>query len=581
MSDRLDSPDHALGQTLAASGDRVSLERSQLENMTAHALAERYATLSRIGEGGMGEVWLFRDLVIGRDVAIKAVRREMQADPVARARFLREARVQGQLEHPSIVPVYDLSKDEEDRVYFTMRHVRGRRLDEAAGTLTRHALLSALGRVCLAVDYAHVHGVVHRDLKPSNVMIGDYGEVYVLDWGVAKLPDVEDTAILGTPGYMAPEQVRGEKVDGRADVYALGACLFELLAGMPLHAGVTSKDLLDSTLAGADARASARAPGADIPVELEAICVRATATDPRERFASARAMHDAIEGFLEGDRDLERRRVKAEEHARLAKELAAKKHDDTSARAAAMREVGRALALAPENRDAMRTMVHLMTDPPRELPPAVVREVEEELAVRSRTARIYAIVAFLSVLPSDLLVLWMGARDLALLGAIVGATVLAVLLLALPPWFMPNGRGALVGLIGFVGLALGTRFAGPFVVTPLLALSLAAGLMLSPKHIPTSMVVGGASGSVLVPLALERFGLLAPSYTFGADRLCIAARLASFPELPTLIFLVLTNLLPLAAACVYLARIRDRLAHAERRVRVQAWQLRQIVPDEG
>src|SRR5262249_16874487 len=112
MSNRIDSPDHALARTAVASGDRVSLERSQLENRASSETAKRYTMLSRIGEGGMGEVWLLRDLVIGRDVAMKAVLPEMQGDPAARERFLREARVQGQLEHPSIVPVYDLAKDE-------------------------------------------------------------------------------------------------------------------------------------------------------------------------------------------------------------------------------------------------------------------------------------------------------------------------------------------------------------------------------------------------------------------------------------------------------------------------------------
>src|SRR5262249_35816053 len=154
---------------------------------------------------------------------------------------------------------------EDDRIYFTMRHVRGSRLDDAVRSMSRHAVLSAISRVCLALDYAHAHGVVHRDLKPSNVMLGHYGEVYVLDWGVAKIPDHEDEGMLGTPGYMAPEQVRGEKVDGRADVYALGACLFELLAGEPLHPGATTKNVLDATLKGAEARASVRTPAKDVP----------------------------------------------------------------------------------------------------------------------------------------------------------------------------------------------------------------------------------------------------------------------------------------------------------------------------
>jgi serine/threonine-protein kinase len=575
-----DRNDHALARTVPASGDHVSLERSQLENMASNELAKRYNVLSRLGEGGMGEVLLLRDVVIGRDVAMKSVRKDMQASPAARERFLREARVQGQLEHPSIVPVYDLAKDEGDRLYFTMRRVRGRLLDEACRSLTRHALLSAIGRVCLAVDYAHAHGVVHRDLKPSNLMIGDYGEVYVLDWGVAKLPDVDDVGMLGTPGYMPPEQVRGETVDARADVYALGVCLFELLTGEPLHAGASTKSVLDGTLAGVDARVALRARGADVPPELEAICVRATAEDPDDRFPSAREMYDAIERFLEGDRDLERRRVKAEEHAEAAAALAAKKDDETSARASAMREVGRALALAPDNTNAMRTMVRLLTDPPREVPEPVRVEIEAEREARIATARRYGAYAFLSIVPALLLLLWMGLREpLVLYGALASA-IGSALVLAAPRHLVPKNRHYVVAALGFLGLALSTRVVGPFVGVPVVASGLAAGLMLSPRHVPVWLAAGGAWACVLGPLLLERFGLTSPSYVFGPEQMCIPARAAGFPEAPTLVYLVFVTLLPVPAVCTYLARIRERLADAEQRVRVHAWQLRQIVPEE-
>ena len=142
----------------------------------------------------MGEVGLFHDERLGRDVAVKTLLPQLAADPVARARFLREARVQGQLEHPAIVPVHDLRDDGAGGLTLTMMRVRGRTL---ASVLAEHVddsapprrLLQALARVCHAVDFAHAHGVIHRDLKPGNIMIGDFGEVYVLDWGLAKLLD--------------------------------------------------------------------------------------------------------------------------------------------------------------------------------------------------------------------------------------------------------------------------------------------------------------------------------------------------------------------------------------------------------
>src|SRR5581483_11045647 len=234
----------------------------------------RYSTLSGLGEGGMGEVWLLRDAVIGRDVAMKSIKSELRGDDLARARFLREARVQGQLEHPSIVPVYDLGIGPNGQPYFTMRRVRGRTLDELVRErrLLLHTALTVMSRVCLAIEFAHAHGVFHRDIKPSNLMVGDWGEVYVLDWGVAKLSSKDDPeleskvslvadaidattagALVGTPGYMPPEQADGKPVDARSDVYALGATLFELLTGQPLHTGTSVAAVIRSTLAGADA----------------------------------------------------------------------------------------------------------------------------------------------------------------------------------------------------------------------------------------------------------------------------------------------------------------------------------------
>lgn len=202
-------------------------------------------------------------------------------------------------------------------------------------------------------------------------MLGDFGEVYALDWGIAKLvstPDplpeggrpsisaethgvtsTRDGTTLGTPGYMAPEQVDGAAhVNSRADVYSLGAILFELLCLEPLHARTTVAGKLSSTLEGADARASIRAPQRDVPPELEDICVKATALEPAQRFQSVGELIEAIEHFLDGDRDLEHRRRLAAEHAiaaaAAAQEALAESVEPTESRRKALREVARALA---------------------------------------------------------------------------------------------------------------------------------------------------------------------------------------------------------------------------------------------
>jgi len=370
---------------------------------------ERYEVRGPLGAGGMGEVALVRDRRIGRDVARKTIRADRgPRDEALSNRFIREARIQGQLEHPSLVPLYDLAIDERGRIYFTMKRVRGvtlsaiLRAPDAHPGFTRHKLLTAFCSVCLAVDYAHRRGVVHRDLKPDNVMLGDFGEVYVLDWGVAKLAGVGEAAggahepvdagvanatavgaLVGTPGYMAPEQARGEAsaVGPRADVYALGAILFELLTGERLHAGSDVLSLLDSTLKGADAHATTRCPTAQVAPELERVCVEATATDLAARTASARAVCDQIERYLEGDRDLQRRKSLARDYAERARAAAesasAPGPAGNEARAQALCDVTRALAFDSEERGAIGTLVSLLVKPPAEVPPEVERELAE------------------------------------------------------------------------------------------------------------------------------------------------------------------------------------------------------------
>ncbi|MEO6418067.1 MAG: serine/threonine-protein kinase, partial [Polyangiaceae bacterium] len=238
--------------------------------------SNRYVAQDLLGTGGMGEVRLHRDARIGRGVAMKMIRADKEAGPNVQARFLREARVQGQLEHPSIVPVYDVGVGPDGVLYFTMKRVHGltfadifTRLrahdSQAEGEFSLRKLLAAFGSVCLAIEFAHTRSVVHRDLKPSNVMLGHFGEVYVLDWGVAKiLQEDEDDAprssratgegddltdsgerngvtaqgdFVGTPGFFSPEQLDNKAVDGRSDVYALGAILFQMLTLIPLHKG--------------------------------------------------------------------------------------------------------------------------------------------------------------------------------------------------------------------------------------------------------------------------------------------------------------------------------------------------------
>jgi serine/threonine protein kinase len=293
---------------------------------------ERY-TLSRLhATGGIGRVWLAHDQSLGRDVALKELLPERAARPALWARFLQEARVTGQLEHPGVVPIYEVGHRSDDQApYYTMRFVRGRTLAEAASAYHRRrlqaeaaplelrGLLTAFVGVCNAVAYAHSRGVIHRDLKPQNVVLGDYGEAIVLDWGLARLidpPAGSDEAFappvdagtevvatmqgqaLGTPAYMAPEQAEGriDLLGPRTDVYGLGAVLYEVLTGKPPFSGDDTAEVLRRVVHEEPRRPRSLADRT--PAALEAVCLKALEKRPAARYESAKALAADIERWM-------------------------------------------------------------------------------------------------------------------------------------------------------------------------------------------------------------------------------------------------------------------------------------------
>ncbi|MGE0400253.1 MAG: serine/threonine-protein kinase, partial [Kofleriaceae bacterium] len=291
-----------------------------------------------LGSGGMGEVVVAHDKQIGRDVAIKQLRVEAPGPDII-ARFLREARIQARLEHPAIVPVHQMGTDDRGLPYFTMKKLAGTTLLALLARteqLPRPRLLRIFVEVCQAVEFAHARGVVHRDLKPANIMVGDFGEVYVLDWGLAKLMDERDApswvgadvdsldgvtqagAMLGTPGYMAPEQIEDAHAVGpAADVYALGAILYEILAGeMPHPRGGGA---IASTLKANLASPAQRRPDRNIPPELDTLCMLALTATPSRR-PTVKQLADKIQGFLDGDRDYAARKELALTFQKRARE---------------------------------------------------------------------------------------------------------------------------------------------------------------------------------------------------------------------------------------------------------------------
>jgi serine/threonine-protein kinase len=251
----------------------------------------RYTLQEEIGRGGMSIVYAARDESLGREVAIK-VSNALDGDPARAARMRTEAGVLAALEHPGVVPIHDAGVLPDGRAFYVMKRVRGVPLHVLARNETGvEERVRILERVCETVAFAHARGIVHRDLKPANVMTGAFGEVLVLDWGVARIPggSAEPGAIVGTRGYMPPEQVAGrsEDVDERADVYALGGILFALLTG------------LDPPADPAAAR-SALAARRDLARRLRAVGEKALSAEPSERYADAGAMGADLARFRAG-----------------------------------------------------------------------------------------------------------------------------------------------------------------------------------------------------------------------------------------------------------------------------------------
>ena len=291
---------------------------------TASALPDlagtRYRLIERVGGGGMGTVYLAEDSVLGRRVALKILDLpELRAD--LSARLLREAQILGRLEHPGIVPVHDAGTLADGRAFYAMKFVEGERLDMLARRIDAIPdRLRIFQRICEAVAFAHARGILHRDLKPENIMVGPFGEVLVMDWGVAKILREDRTpredharipressqneptetkplktehgTVLGTAGYMAPEQARGEidGLDERADIYSLGAILRFLLGSKQPAAG---GERLNNTSA-------PRAEAGFAPKAVAAISQKAMAEDRANRYASASDLASDIARYLDG-----------------------------------------------------------------------------------------------------------------------------------------------------------------------------------------------------------------------------------------------------------------------------------------
>jgi eukaryotic-like serine/threonine-protein kinase len=329
--------DEANGQeALESTETEARAVRSGLDEV-AQPGSQRYKPSEEIGRGAVGKVMLAYDPILLREVALKTLNPQIAISPEAQKRFKAEARVTAGLGHPNIVPVFDLGRDETGW-FFTMQRVQGLSLAQVIAAVAqeerrfgRNRLVGIVLQVCHAVSFAHARGVLHRDLKPQNVMVGDFGEVYLMDWGLAKASKaLEDSMwwqeeqttntrgtqlgqVRGTPAYMAPEQAQGlvDLIDERTDIFGLGAILYEVLTYQAPINEVDIHPALQKAACADFLPPTKRAPQLVIPPELEEICLRAMAPSQQERYQNASDLAYELELYLEGAKTLERKRAES------------------------------------------------------------------------------------------------------------------------------------------------------------------------------------------------------------------------------------------------------------------------------
>jgi len=585
-----------------------TLSASQAPSPGPVAVDPRYDIGPVIGRGGMGEIRIARDTRIDREVAIKLMRGSAPDDESV-SRFFREARVQGALEHPAMVPVHDLGLDAGGNPYFVMKKLAGTTLASVldapaddhqaprAGAghplrerFPRRTLLARLVDVAQAIVFAHSRGVIHRDIKPANIMLGDFGEAYVLDWGLARIVSDRDSfravlplsgddtthtavgAMLGTPGYMSPEQARGEAIDGATDVFALGTILYEILAGQAaLPRGLSA---IDATLNAREHRPSARRADGSIPPELDDLCATATAQDRRKR-PSARAFVQALEAYLDGDRDEQRRRTLAEEHAARAEADFLM----PDGRVSAMREAAAAIAMDPTNTRAGALLGRLLLESPDTPPPEAIAAADRERVQTRRklswaggvgfvacgfTSPVIMLLDIRHLWPLVALMLALFAQGTAMLGLSRRDTALG------SRWFL------LLVFLNVVIVALFGVVFGPLLIAPIILTGSVAGWLLVPTTYPAMLVVAMHLFSILPLVVLELVHVIPSTFHVAGGGLVLTPWAVELTPVTTAVVMTLA----IVGQQLYLALIvlqgRYAAEAAQNKIHTHHWHLEQV-----
>lgn len=588
--------------------------RKPLEASFGDADLDRYDSGEAIARHDGVVILTTKDRQVRRNVVMKRLDQQLSPQNAKRERFIREARIQAQLEHPGIAPIYDVGIDCGENVYFTMQRASGTTLRSVLSDLakgdpvavkrwSREKLLAAFRRVCLTLHYAHERGVVHRNVTPDNIVLGNFGEVHVADWALAKVVERGQSSVdlldadgactgvgelIGTPGYAAPEQlVDPSSVDRRADVYSLGAILFELLCGERLHPGKTVTEILKSTHLGAQTKASIRAPSRRVPKQLDDACTKACALDPAVRYPTARELHDVVDAFLEADRDVAQRSELAARHAQRAEECAVRAivSGDTgfAQRRTALIEIGRALALEPGNVQAQRALMALLGDSPSQMPAEAQKRYEsEQVEVTQRLARygVWIHLMFIGMLPMQIA---MGVRrwpPLLLMFLLLLASGILCARLARQTKDVPVLHLS-VFVLSTLAITLTAGFEGALVVVPPLMLMQTIGFNLGALSKYRMFVLAFAICGFLVAYALERFGITPPSYVFHDGFFTILPVIRDFPSAAVRLSLALVSVGVLFAVTGFTWKIHDAVDTVRHRLYVHSWQFAQLLPPEA
>jgi len=526
----------------------------------------RYDLGDVIGRGGMGAVFECRDSLVHRDVAMKVD----EHGEGGGGRFLREARLQGQLEHPNVVPIYDLGSTRDGHYFFTMKRIRGETMkDLLALPTTEYPLRRALGdfgRVCEAVAYAHKKGIVHRDIKPSNIMVGEFGAVYIIDWGIAKqiCEDGEDGtgtnqsptdvnltrtgAMVGTPAFMAPEQRQGQS-DERSDIYSLG---------------LVGKEILQRETTP--------------PPELLSATDCATDEAPNGRFQHVQELYKCIEAYLDGDRDEQRRQEIAEGYLATAQELISADQISRENYQRAVQNVGRALALSPDHKEGLDTLVRLM-DRNLDVPP---KEVVENLEASRGAARAkvtyWAMLAYAGALVSVLPFVWAGLRSWAPLLIVCAGWLAAITVTGIYGRRAKMRASLMIPILVVVNVAnaASTLITGWLVLLPaFVALSSACLSMYMGRRLRWLVFLLG-SLALVIPAAAFTAGIVPDAIMAGSE--WPLAHLQGAIDLRTTIALIVTGIAMTLATTLYFGSVGDALERAELELHTRTWKLHNLAP---